>query len=217
MSEAKTISEKTIAAHGRLVDAFAQLNIKGVTILTGSNGSGKSVVRRHVSGKFRDQYKKTQDEIRGWVLSTSMDDRTGTKLEMMALSGMMRDTEWIATSQNTYDNIRGIFNAARQTKEAKYLMIDEFEIGCSEETIAALATYIHENLQEMIAEKIIQGALIITHSRKAVELIQHDHFINLDGYDEQGWLTRTIVPTNLEELERNELFSYLRDNNKKED
>jgi hypothetical protein len=45
--------------------------------------------------------------------------------------------------------------------------------------------------------------------------IEHDHFVNLEGLTEQQWLSREIVPTDLDELEANELFFYIRDHKQK--
>jgi hypothetical protein len=207
------ISEKTKQAFNRMIDAYSDLDLKGVTVLTGNNGSGKSVVRRHIPALYRDRLDLKNENIKGWVLSTSMDARTSSNPEWGTLAGIGQDTGWIATSQNTYGNISRLFKTVDKGG-AKYLIIDEFEIGCSEETILALAHYISENLQRFIKEKKLEGTLIITHSRRACEHIKHDHFVNLEGLTEEQWTTREVVPTNLEELEANELFFYIQQQNK---
>jgi hypothetical protein len=56
------------------------------------------------------------------------------------------------------------------------------------------------------------GALIITHSRIGVQNLIYDRFLNIEGLNKEQWLTRKIEPINLEELDKNELFFYIRDN-----
>ena len=34
-------------AYQQIVDAFGQIDVEGVTVLTGNNGTGKSLVRRY--------------------------------------------------------------------------------------------------------------------------------------------------------------------------
>lgn len=208
MSE-PTITQKTIDAYERLLDIFTDWNTKGVTILTGNNGSGKSVIRRHIPAIYRDNKKNKKVDTKGWVKSTSMDARTSSNPEWGAMSSIMQDTGWIATSQNTYHNISSLFKAVEKGG-TKYLIIDEFEIGCSEETILAIAKFISDNLERLIAEGKLEGACIITHSRVACTHIKHDHFVNMEGLNEEQWTIREVIPTDLEELDRNELFFHIR-------
>lgn len=122
----------------------------------------------------------------------------------------MNDVSWMATSQNTFSSIKKLFGSLEKA-EAKYLVIDEYEIGCSEETIVAIARFINENLMKLISEKKIVGAMIITHSRIGLREIDYDHFVNIEGLTEDQWIDREIVPTDLNKLEENELFFYIRD------
>lgn len=169
--------------YDRLIDAFAELEIDGITIMTGNNGSGKSLIRKQLPYALRERgVVQEAKDAQKMIASTSMDKRTGSNPEMGALSGAMRDLEWIATSQNTFSNIKGIIDhAKKKDSKTKYIVIDEYEIGCSEETIMALAMYINKELNALVEQKKITGALIITHSRLGVQLIKHDTFINIFG------------------------------------
>lgn len=207
------ISEKTKASYERIVESFrTHLNLEGVTILTGNNGSGKSLIRKQLPFKIKEHLGfKDISETKGMVVSTSMDLRTSSNPDWGALSGVMRDTEWIATSQNTLHSIRGLLKSCMESKGKKYIVIDEYEIGCSEETIVSLARLISSEIESLMKEGKIFGAMIITHSRIGMREIKHDYFINLNGLSEEEWLNREIVPTDLDELERNELFFYIRE------
>ena len=215
MAEKRKYSKEVEERYKELKDAHSEVNIEGITILTGNNGSGKSLIRKHLPFVLRDKLGLTDvKETQGMLASTSMDARTSSNPEWGAMSGAMRDDDWVATSQNTLDSIKGLFGAVKAGKKCKYLIIDEYEIGCSEETIIALAQYISKELSGLIKSKKIMGAMIITHSRKGVEIIKHDHFLNIGGMTEDKWLTREIKATDLEKLGDNELFHYIRDNQK---
>ena len=212
MSKERVYSQEVKDAFDRLTDAFGEIEFTGITILTGSNGSGKSMIRKQFGFALARELDIDGKEAHRLVMSTSMDARTGSNPEMGALSGMMRDTEWIATSQDTLSNLDGLFKAAKKEK-GKYLIIDEFEIGCGEETTLALALFINKKLKPLIKNGNLRGATIITHSRIGVENIDCDNFINIDGLNKDEWLNREITPTDLVKLEENELFFYIRDKN----
>ena len=217
MAEEETkYSQDVIDAYDRMVDAYRSIKINRITILTGNNGSGKSLIRKQMPFIIDKHYdlndiKKAQRKY----MSTSMDARTGSRPDLGGLSGMMRDTEWVATSQDTYSNIEGIFKAVKGDDNVRYLVIDEFEIGCGEETTLALTLFINEKMKELKDADLIDGALIITHSRIGVKDLICDDFVNIEGMTKEEWLNREIVPTDLVKLDKNELFCYIRDNPKK--
>ena len=211
MKKDKVYSQDVKDAFNRLTDAFGSIEFDGITILTGSNGSGKSMIRKQFGFAMARELDLEPIEGHRLIMSTSMDARTGSNPEMGALSGMMRDTEWIATSQDTLDNLKSLFKSAEKVKD-KYIIIDEFEIGCGEETTLALTNIINDSLYNLIKNKKIRGATIITHSRIGVANLVYDHFVNIEGMTKDEWLNREIIPTDLDKLEENELFSYIRDN-----
>ena len=209
--EKRTYSQETIEQYDRIIEKFENLEPEGITVLTGSNGSGKSLIRKQLPFAVQQWYEfENAKETKGMIISTSMDARTQSNPEWGALAGMMNDVEWIATSQNTFGSIRKLFDAAEKSETVKYLVIDEFEIGCGEETILALVLYINERLK-MLIKKGLEGAIIITHSRLGVKNLEFDHFVNLEGMSKDEWLNREVIPTDLEKLDKNELFFYIRD------
>jgi hypothetical protein len=155
-------------------------------------------------------------ETKGLIVSTSMDARTGSNPEFGGLSGIMRDTEWIATSQDTFSNLQGLFSTVeKDNSKCEYIVIDEFEIGCGEETVLALSQFLNDNLIDLIGRGKIRGAMIITHSRIGVENLIFDNFVNIEGLTKDEWLNRKIIPTDLIKLDSNELFFYIRDKQNK--
>lgn len=206
-------SDKTIQAYKQLQTAYRSIQMDELTVLTGNNGSGKSLIRKQIPFLMANFLGlENVSKTKGMVLSTSMEARTASRPEFGALSSSLHDTEWVATSQNTFSNIKSIFNSLRKEGKSKYLIIDEFEIGCGEETTLALSNYINENISELRANGNIMGALIITHSRIGVQNLIFDSFVNIQGLSKDEWLSRKIEPINLDELDKNELFLYIRDN-----
>lgn len=217
MKDEKEYSQEAKDAFNRLIDTYEKVEFDGITILTGSNGSGKSMIRKQLIFAIARDKDIEPKEAGRLISSTSMDARTGSNPEMGAMSGMMRDDDWIATSQSTYSNLKGLFSAAEKEKTCEYLVIDEFEIGCGEETILALSQYINKNLKRLIKGKKIRGGMIITHSRLGVEELVADRFINIEGMTKDEWLDREIFPTNLAKLDENELFFVIRQNQHEKD
>lgn len=167
-----------------LVDIAKSIDFDKITILTGGNGRGKSVIRKQLTAIGRHK------NIKLW--SCSMDDRAGVNPNVMMVFG--RDCEWLPTSINTFSNIKGFYDT-----EDSFGILDEIEIGMSEETQYGVALYINQHLKEFRSKN--HGMLIITHSRWLVRTINADVFVNLEGMTKEEWLNREIVPTNFDELE----------------
>ena len=216
MEDKREYSDEVVEAYKRVQDSFEKIKINKITILTGKNGSGKSLIRKQTPFIMKEYLDLDGiNETKGLISSTSMEARTKSNPEWGALSSAMHDTEWIATSQNTFSSIQSLLNIIdKEDSTCKYLIIDEFEIGCGEETQLALVNYINDKLEKLIKETQLEGALIITHSRIGVEKLKHDVFLNIDGLTKDNWINRKIEPTNLKELDDNKLFFYIRDKNK---
>ena len=213
----KEYTQDIIYKYNRMGDTFEKLNMDKITVLTGSNGSGKSLIRKQTPfAMMRKIGSSDIKDTKGLICSTSMDARTSSNPEWGGLSSIMNDTSWVATSINTYESIRKLFNAIRSEKSKyKFVIIDEFEIGCGEETILALSNFINKELNDLIINTQLEGALIITHSRIGVENLIFDEFLNMEGMTKEEWLNREIVPIDLDQLQKNELFNYIRDKSKK--
>jgi predicted ATPase len=184
-----------------------KIPVKGVSMITGSNGSGKSLIRTQFIFYLARKKKKDPKNMKGVLGSVSMQLRTSSQPEWGALSGAMRDTEWIPTSLNTFDLIKGLLS-----KDFEYIIIDEPEIGMGEELIMSLCDFLNETFEKNPK----RGFLIITHNRYLVENLKHNKFFNCDGLKtKQEWLDRPLKKADLKMLEENALFDFIRDRNKK--
>lgn len=183
-----------------LIEVSGQIKAKKITILTGRNAGGKSLIRKLLSPSITKQLKKKSVLIP----HASQELRTKTNESMGALSGMAHDLEWLATSDNTISVIDTVFNQ----EKADFIVIDEPEIGMGEELQLGMADYINEK------NKVYgKGILIITHSKHIVRNIKHDVFINLEKMTKDEWLNREPVKMPIEEFNifATELFKTVRD------
>lgn len=184
----------------RIGDIMHDIPLREATLLTGRNGSGKSLLRSQINFRVKEEL---GEKVR--VVHASMALRTGSFPGMGALSGMTRDLDWLPTSLCTIRCIEKL------PAEGNYVVIDEPEIGCGEETVVALTSWLKEWLSQCGA----LGSMVITHNRHTATHLDHDAFFNLDGYKTlQEWLDREIVPTDLDALRDNDLGRYLRDRQK---
>ena len=204
----------------------------GFTILTGSNGGGKSLLRNQFGLKYQEDAERNPNKRKCKTISMQL--RTSSNSSWGALAGAMLDNEATPTSLNTFKLIKGVLKAAgifeehepgtiRMYSETGYIIIDEPEIGMSEEMVLALGNYLLEIFPLLRAEKI--GLMIITHSRILVDLLTsippatHTvdewlntfRFINLDGLGLTEYVCRQPKPANLEVLEANYLFDAIRE------
>lgn len=175
------------------------------TILTGSNGSGKSLIRKMISGKIGKELEsegKTDIDLSHIVSSISMEFRTYNDPMWSGLNFARHDAPENPTSLETFRFISGLLNNSE-----RYLVIDEPEIGMAEELQLLLCNFINEKLPALDTF----GILIITHSRTIVNNILHDQFINLDGLTEQQWVNRVPQLPNytLDEFEKRSHQLYL--------
>jgi hypothetical protein len=199
---------ENIEAHvDGLVDIMNKIPSKGVTILTGSNGSGKSLIRNQFIFQLAKRAGIDIKNYKGKIGSVSMQKRTESNPEWSALSSCMHDTSWTPTSLNTIDLIDELL-----IKDFEYYVIDEPEIGMGEEVVMSLVDY----LNDKISEHSERGYLVITHNRYIVENLNADNFFNCDGIKtKEEWINRPLVKADLKILKENKLFDYIRDKNKK--
>jgi ABC-type Mn2+/Zn2+ transport system ATPase subunit len=189
-----------------LIDISNNIKANEITILTGRNAGGKSLIRR----LLRDSIETQLGKKKVFIPHASQELRTKSNPDMGALSGMAHDLEWLATSDNTIHTIKNIFR-----KDADYVVIDEPEIGLGEELQLGLIDFINEK-----TEKFGKGVLIITHSRVTALGLRHDNFINLEGLSFDEWICRNPEKISVSEFQEfaTGLFKAVRDrinNNKK--
>lgn len=180
----------------RIIEVANAIQPNRITILTGGNGKGKSVVRKVSSFALAKKLGKDPQHL---VASTSMQARTELRSDLGALSSCMHDTSYLATSENSLSNIKKVLKLTE-----RFIVIDEPEIGIGEEFQLAIAKYISSkyNAQENF------GLLVITHSRIIVKNLPHDEFLNLEGMTEQEWLNREIVAVDLDKFEKESYELY---------
>ena len=184
----------------KLGDIAESIKANEITILTGRNAGGKSLIRKLLNAEIAKQLGKEKV----FIPHASQELRTKSSPEMGALSGMAHDLEWLATSDNTMNTIEAVF----KKKDADYIVIDEPEIGIGEELQLGLIDFINEKTKEFG-----KGVLIITHSRVTCLGLRHDNFINLEGMSFDEWISRVPQKISVDEFNNfaTGLFKAVRD------
>ena len=192
----------------RLIKIAESIELGKLTILTGSNGSGKSVIRKILPTRIQEKLGKDSPER--LVSSLSFMSRAG--LNSMCGINFLRDSEWTSTGDNTVHLLKSIIN-----HDERFIVLDEVELGMGEELQLATANYINSVKDEVLKKSY--GLLVITHSRIVAKTLKEDAFFNIDGIEtKEEWLNREIVPTDLDQFEEDcdELFVAIRDRSKKD-
>lgn len=198
----KDISKKNLNNHiDRLIDILDEIEIGKITILTGGNATGKSVIRKLLNLKLME---KTGSD-KSVVSSISMQMRVNTPDSLLGtgLDSMMKDLPWESTSEHTVCLLEGlldVFNESEGNGGKRFLVIDELETGMSKEVQAGTCIWLNEILNPETVRDKTYGVLLITHSDTVVRTVRHDSFINIDGMTEEEWLNREIVPVTPDEL-----------------
>lgn len=175
-----------------------------VTILTGKNGSGKSLVRKLVGYYISE--KLGLDVENSCTSSISLQQRTENRSEFGAFSSVMHDDPTNPTGYETLNKIDALLKSTET--EQRFIIIDEPEIGMGEELIVSLVNKLNK-MFEILPEKCL-GVLIITHNRYIVQNLKGT-FLNFEDMTREEWLQRKIIPTDIEtfEKESNELFKAI--------
>lgn len=201
----KDISEEHLDSHiNRIVDIAKNIEMDKITILTGGNALGKSLIRKQLVFYVADKKNCKPNKA---VTSTSMQLRTQSQPEFGALSSMMHDLPWCSTSETTVSLLNGMISKAKD----RFIVIDELEIGMSREVQVGVCKMLNEKLPELLENNY--GIMVITHSEEVVRNLKHDNFINIEGLSEEEWINREIVPVDPEDLDKwaEELFVAVRD------
>lgn len=198
-----------------LIDLMDRVEPYKLTILTGSNGSGKSLIRKQLCFHLAEKLDREPNRL---VADVSMQRRTEANTSLGALCSAMHDLSWVPTSVSTYNLISGIFKSVLTDKENKrYIVIDEPEIGMSKETQLAIAQYLRSRLDEVLEKSY--GLMIITHSECIVNALKDRcDFLNTDKEcTADEWVNREIIPIDLEKLDKDssDLFIAIRDRSNK--
>lgn len=185
--------------YDRIVEIYSEIPLDGsISMLTGSNGSGKSLIRKQLNHRTKRENGKSVAHC-SMQLRTGLDNGTGC-------AAFTHDTDWDPTSVNTINFIQVVSRSIH----GGYMVLDEIEIGCAEETLMGMVDWMNDHLREAIKGTL--GCLVITHSPYVVKNLKFDNWFNLDGYKTADeWLNRKIVPVDLESLKKrsHDLFRFV--------
>lgn len=154
-------------------------------LITGDNASGKSLLRRVIESKCHKYNIK--------AMSLSQERRSISDYTRAFIYG---SEDYESTGQITARSIQNMFKSSFAWDINHILIIDEPEIGLSDESQLGLAQYIKDNIKKL-KENVIQ-VVIFTHSKILIEeLSELNHiYIHIGGkyktVDE--YINRKIVP-----------------------
>lgn len=191
-------------AYENILDALDQIKTGHVTILTGDNGTGKSLIRKVLCMSLRKQ--ENDNTIK--IADISMEKRTGLHSELGGGGVFLRDTEWTATSDNSLTFLYALLNSTKD----RYLVLDEPELGMSQDLQKSIGIYLSKRIPETMKEN--RGMLIITHSREFVRSLSVEHvFVNLQKKSEEEWLNESAKEIDLDDFRKkcDALFGLLQD------
>lgn len=195
-----------------------KIELGQITLLTGSNGSGKSLIRQQIRFRIAKKLGGDCDPLK-ITADISMAKRASSIPSLGALSGIFMDEPTDPTSLCSYSNVETLLNTfVKNTESSKrYLVLDEPEIGMTKESQLGLALLIKENVEALLQKTY--GVLIISNSEYFISRLANiGVFLNMDGYESvDEWVNRTIIPTDFSKLskESSDLYRYFVVNKKR--
>lgn len=200
-----------------LIDIREKIQLNEVTILTGDNATGKSLIRKTLWQHINELL--GIEEQKSFISDISMERRTGLHPEMGGGGVLLRDCGWTPTSMETYRFIKGIFqilNDDNKKISKRFIVLDEPEIGASKEVQKAFAKYINNFYEKIHDNNKCYGLLVITHSDEIIKNLKCDNFLNIQGLTKEEYLNREVKDIDLEEVDKFslDLFRGIRDRNK---
>lgn len=176
-----------------ILDALDQIKVGQIQVLTGDNGSGKSLIRKVLCTTLRER--ENDNTIK--VSDISMERRTGLHSELGGGGVFLRDTSWYATSSNSLGFLKSILNGITN----RFVVLDEPEIGMSQDLQLSVGKFLSDKLPTILKDN--KGVLIITHSKELVRNLTVEHtFINIQKKTESEWLNETAKYIELDEFEK---------------
>lgn len=132
------VSNEILDEHiDKLLDVINSIKENRLTVIVGANGTGKSLIRKQLNIRLIKDY----DEHRNMVRHISQQLRTELRSDMGALACIGMDSPTDPTSISSYDLINSVMNYDMESKKY-YIVLDEAEIGMSEESILGLLNYL---------------------------------------------------------------------------
>lgn len=204
VADGKVETVKRLDKHiTRIIEVAESIQPNRLTILTGSNGNGKSFIRKLMNSKMSKKF--PDRDVRPLVTEVSMQKRTDSNNPLMGtgFGFTFFDNPQFPTSISTYNLIDRLLCScvdSEKKRDKSYIIIDEPEIGMADESQLGIALYLKSKVPEILENSL--GIMIITHSKFVVrELKENADFFYTD-YDMTAdeWLNRDIIPTNFEDL-----------------
>ena len=162
-------------------------------LITGPNASGKSLLRKILHGRVNKK-----DMI---YVNTSQQGRCTGGIERAFIYGSEAEE---STGFNSIKQIKKCFNSIKQYEKPCVVMLDEPEIGCSEEVQAAMGIRIADELSRIEDIPMLQCFFIITHSRQLVKYISSanpSHWrLSGDNMTLEQFVNREIAPADLDKI-----------------
>lgn len=187
----------------RIIEVAESIQPNRLTILTGSNGNGKSFIRKLMNSKMGEKF--PDKDARHLVTEVSMQKRTDSNNSLMGtgFGFMFFDNPQFPTSVSTYNLIDKLLHScvdSEKKRDKSYLVIDEPEIGMADESQLGIALFLKSRMSEILENSL--GIMIITHSKFVVRELKDNADFFYTDYDMTAdeWLERDIVPTNFEDL-----------------
>lgn len=187
----------------RIIEVAESIQPNKLTILTGSNGNGKSFIRKLMNSKMGKKF--PDRNVKHLVTEISMQKRTDTNNPLMGtgFGFTFFDNPQYPTSISTYNLIDSLLYSCIDSvnkKDRSYIVIDEPEIGMSDESQLGIALFLKDELPKILENSL--GIMIITHSKFVVRELKDNADFFYTDYDMTAdeWLERKVLPTDFEDL-----------------
>lgn len=158
-------------------------------IVTGPNASGKSLLRKVLNSHY--------GKHKMLLIHLSQAARSRSGIEKVMMYGSEEDDSTGVISISVFLKA---FKNIDMKAEPTGLLIDEPEIGCSEEVQMAMGSHIAKKIQEL---PMLHGCYVVTHSRLLVQSLLHlkpTHFRLQDDMTLEQWANRSVQPADLEKV-----------------
>jgi hypothetical protein len=163
-----------------------------VMVVTGSNATGKSLVRRVICGNLK--------RLGIEAIHLSQQGRAQGGIARCFIYGSEDDESTGFISAKTF---QGAFRTMRGREQAHVVIWDEPEIGMGEELQLGTADWLYNELARDWPKHLC-GVVVLTHSRIFASKVMgfpDSKWLNMNGYGTlEEWLSRKIVPVGPEEL-----------------
>jgi len=170
VADGKVETVKRLDKHiTRIIEVAESIQPNRLTILTGSNGNGKSFIRKLMNSKMGEKF--PDRNVKHLVTEISMQKRTDVNNSLMG-SGFgftFFDNPQYPTSISTYNLIERLLHScvdSENKRDKTYIIIDEPEIGMADESQLGIALFLKRRLSEILENS--SGIMIITHSKFVV-------------------------------------------------